>query len=138
MLNLIAHSSLFLELTATIEKTWNGLNNVRPLEMSWSLKSNLNWFKIFPPVGALHFTWLRYFYHTSVPGMLSEKKNNWIQRPIEVTTHEICSEIYVICSNIIPLTRLLTNKVTGLQPKPAMGERKRDANNVNEHDSQNI
>lgn len=45
-----------------------------------------------------------------------------ILRPIEITTREVCGEKYVTCSKVIPLTRLLTIKVTGLEPKQTIGD----------------
>lgn len=66
--------------------------------------------------------------HTSAPEMLNVKQIIdltevcEILRPIEITTREVCGEKYVTCSKVIPLTRLLTIKVTGLEPKQTIGD----------------
>lgn len=66
--------------------------------------------------------------HTSAPEMLNAKQIIdltevcEILRPIEITTREVCGEKYVTCSKVIPLTRLLTIKVTGLEPKQTIGD----------------
>lgn len=65
--------------------------------------------------------------HTSAPEMLNAKQIIdltevcEILRPIEISTREVCGEKYVTCSKVIPLTRLLTIKVTGCQPKQTIG-----------------
>ncbi|GBP83849.1 Zinc finger BED domain-containing protein 4 [Eumeta japonica] len=66
--------------------------------------------------------------HTSAPEMLNAKQIIdltevcEILRPIEITTREVCGEKYVTCSKVIPLTRLLTIKVTGFEPKQTIGD----------------
>lgn len=65
--------------------------------------------------------------HTSAPEMLNAKQMIdltevcEILQPIEITTREVCGEKYVTCSKVIPLTRLLTIKVTGFEPKQTIG-----------------
>ncbi|KAJ8966807.1 hypothetical protein NQ314_003303 [Rhamnusium bicolor] len=41
--------------------------------------------------------------------------------PIEVATREVCGEQYVTCSKVIPLTRMINIKISGLQPKSTIG-----------------
>lgn len=66
--------------------------------------------------------------HTSAPQMLDAKQIIdltevcEILRPIEITTREVCGEKYVTCSKVIPLTRLLTIKVSGSQTKQSIGQ----------------
>lgn len=59
--------------------------------------------------------------HPSAPEMLNVKEIIEVCA-IEITTREVCDEKYITCSKVIPLTRLLSVKVTGFQPKQPIAD----------------
>lgn len=65
--------------------------------------------------------------HATAPAMITAKdiedlkEITEILRPIELATREICGQKYVTSSKVIPLTRMLSLKISGLKPKTAVG-----------------